>query len=581
MSAGADFGGGLKVLLVDDEEDVREVLSVLLDQAGFLVESAGTMEAARKKGLATAFDIVITDKNLPDGNGLDLAAELKQIRPECEIVIITAYASLDSAVEAMRLDVADYLSKPFENLETVIARVRRVVETLALKRKNNSLVQELTDKNKMLEDMVIRDSLTRLYNHAYLQEYIEREVLRSRRYGLSFGLILLDVDDFKKVNDNLGHPVGDKVVQAFADVISNETRRTDVAIRLRGEEIAARYGGDEFAVVLPETDKKGTAAKAERLRATIESFEWGNRRLPTVTCSIGMASYPSDAGDRPSLIAAADSALYAAKQGGKNRMIGYSHAMASAGAQHTREMEQESAWRAALDRSIAARDFEYAYQPIVGAKDHSIFGYEGLCRPKDATFTNPGELFHAAERAGRINELGRVLREICVEPIDDLPEPAFLFVNLHPLEITQELADETATGLAKHARRIVLEITETAALKDFEHLRKLRTKLREQGFRIAVDDLGSGYSGLNSLALLEPEFVKLDMAMLRNIESKSRSARLIRHILEYANGEGIRVVAEGIETVEERDVVTDLGCHFLQGFFFARPQKPFVTKLEK
>ncbi|MBN2358378.1 MAG: EAL domain-containing protein [Deltaproteobacteria bacterium] len=431
----------------------------------------------------------------------------------------------------------------------------------------------LQEKNQELEKLVVRDPLTKLYNHAYLRESVQQEILRSQRNNLQFSLLLLDVDNFRQVNEMFGHQVGDQMLRLFGDLLQNQARRSDVGFRLEERDVTIRYGGDTFAVLLPETAKRGAAAKAERLRAAVQGFDFFKYNLPRVTVSIGVTGFPDDGQEQAKLLGAAEAALLAAQQAGANQTVSYSPGLRQISDRKPDEPEPEVGQRVALEKVIRNYAMRYVYQPIVSAETRQIFAYEALCRPAEGTFKSPVELLHAAEGAGKILELGKAMRELSIRPVDQLKKPRLLFINLHPLELNLELL-EWARG-CPWASRIVLEVTESAAIEEYERVHDLLTHLKRFGFRIAIDDLGSGYSGLNSLGQLGPDFVKLDMRLIRDIGTDSRSARLIKYILDFANGEGMQVVGEGVETADEVKVVTDLGCHLLQGYFFSRPQPPF------
>ncbi len=234
--------------------------------------------------------------------------------------------------------------------------------------------------------------------------------------------------------------------------------------------------------------------------------------------------------------------------------------------------DAESRRVVALERTIATSDFDFVYQPIVNASSQRVFAYEALCRPRDPIFPNPGALIGAAERQGCTAALGRVLRQKAVKALSDLPAGAMLFLNLHPSELTDAEFVAIEPFVAQWAGQVVFEITEVGKIGDFEYVNRVIKGLRGSGFRVALDDLGAGYSGLSALARLEPDIVKLDMRLVQSSVSDPRTRRLLRHIVEFANGEGMQVVAEGIETHEQRSVMVDLGCSYLQGFLFGRGQ---------
>jgi EAL domain-containing protein (putative c-di-GMP-specific phosphodiesterase class I) len=216
-----------------------------------------------------------------------------------------------------------------------------------------------------------------------------------------------------------------------------------------------------------------------------------------------------------------------------------------------------------------------AYQPIVSAQTSTVFGYEALLRSTEPSLPHPGAVLDAAERLGKLDVLGRIIRDRAAEPITAEPVTGTLFVNLH----TDDLLDPTLLSpeapLSRIAERVVLEITERASLDRVKDLRNRVAALREMGFRVAVDDLGAGYAGLTSFALLEPEIVKLDMTLVRDVHLSATKQKLIRSMTALCKDMGMLVVGEGIETVEERDTLVSLGCDLLQGYLFAKPGKPF------
>jgi diguanylate cyclase (GGDEF)-like protein len=572
-----------RVLVVDDEPAILHLCEMLLEAQGFDVATAASLEAGRERYRREGFDLLIVDKNLPDGSGLELAKECCDGKADCELIMMTGYASLGSAVEAMRHGVADYVEKPFDR-EDFLARITRALTTLSLKRENAALVTELRRKNAVLERLSIVDPLTQLYNHAYFHDSLDREVRRAARTNGSFSVIMLDLDGFKEVNDGLGHKTGDEVLHRFAEGLRGHNRRlTDLTFRLREHDVAARYGGDEFAVILPDTPKAGASVMAERLRMQWEKAPLHESQPVALTLSLGVAGYPHDALDRDGLIEAADMALHAAKMGGKNRVVSYTPGLSRSSSNRPTIVHKQALHFEALASSLAARSFRFAYQPIVEIATPAwrAHAYEALCRPIDERFRSPVELFRAAEDAGQILPLGRVLRELCTEPLGNLAEPTLLFVNLHPYELNDPRLLDGETALARHASRIVFEITETAEIHDFGRTRDLLAKLRTQGYRVALDDLGSGYSGLNLLAMLEPDYVKLDIGMVRQIRGNQRTARLVRHLIDFARGEEMKVIAEGIETSEEFAAVHALGVTLMQGYYFARPAPPFIDVTTK
>ena len=216
-----------------------------------------------------------------------------------------------------------------------------------------------------------------------------------------------------------------------------------------------------------------------------------------------------------------------------------------------------------------------AYQPILRATDGSAFGYEALMRSEEPSLSSPLAILDAAERLNRLAGLGRVVRSRAILPMREAPEDLALFVNLHPVELLDDDLLSPDAPMAAWADRIFLEITERAAIHNILEVRDRVAQLRRAGYRIAVDDLGAGYSGLNTFALLEPEVVKLDMALVQGSDTNPLKRKLIRAICNVCGDLGILTVAEGIETAAERDTVTELGCDFVQGYLLAEPGRGF------
>jgi len=238
---------------------------------------------------------------------------------------------------------------------------------------------------------------------------------------------------------------------------------------------------------------------------------------------------------------------------------------------------QMAADRAGLEANFerALSSLWMAYQPVVRMSDRTVFGYEALLRSNEPSLPGPAEVLDAAERLGELSRLGSVVRERSLGPILERDDQCCLLVNLHPQDLFDENLIDRTSSLAKIADRVVLEITERAALSDINSTRERVAALRELGFRIAVDDLGAGYAGLSSFALLEPEVVKLDMSLVRDIDSNFTKQKLVASMTKLCQEMGMLVIAEGVETWAEFDQLRRLGCDLLQGYLFARPARPF------
>jgi EAL domain-containing protein (putative c-di-GMP-specific phosphodiesterase class I) len=216
-----------------------------------------------------------------------------------------------------------------------------------------------------------------------------------------------------------------------------------------------------------------------------------------------------------------------------------------------------------------------AFQPIVFGESRALYGYEALMRAKEPSLPHPGAILDAAERLGRLEDLGRRVRSLSARDFEHAPADARLFVNLHTRDLLDPALFDPEQPLSRVANRVVLEITERASLHAIRDVQKRVAALREMGFRLAIDDLGAGYAGLNSFSQLEPEVAKLDMALVRDVHKQPTKLTLVRTMISMCRELGIQVVAEGIETAEERDALVWAGCDLLQGYLFAKPGPAF------
>jgi diguanylate cyclase (GGDEF)-like protein len=310
---------GIPILVVDDEDTLRSVISQVLEEEGHEVTAAANGEEALAAFRANPVPLVITDIIMGSMNGLELLQQIKAVKDDVLVVIMTSQASLETATTAIRTGAYDYLVKPFEDLDVITSVVDRAIDQIQLQEKNERLVEELAknaeeleELNTNLRDMAIRDPLTGLFNRRYLHEAIDVELARSRRHKRFFSVVFIDVDHFKQYNDAHGHLAGDEVLKNLAKIIQSECRVTT---------IPARYGGEEMVLLLPETEKQGARAVAEKLRARVEEFPFPGQEtqpLGTVTLSMGIATFPEDGSDGQGLLGYADQALYKAKHSGRN-----------------------------------------------------------------------------------------------------------------------------------------------------------------------------------------------------------------------------------------------------------------------
>jgi EAL domain-containing protein (putative c-di-GMP-specific phosphodiesterase class I)/CheY-like chemotaxis protein len=226
---------------------------------------------------------------------------------------------------------------------------------------------------------------------------------------------------------------------------------------------------------------------------------------------------------------------------------------------------------ARLSRALAG--MWMAYQPIISCAKRCVFGYEALMRTREESLPFPGAVLRASERLDRCEDVGRNVRRLVANNLASQPSPATFFVNAHVRDLKDETLYNIDAPLTRHAKNVVIEVTERSALDEVENVAGCVARLRELGYRIAIDDLGAGYSSLTSLAQLQPEVVKLDMSLIRDIHKESIKQKLVASFATLTRDMGIDLIAEGVETADERDALLGLGCDLLQGYLFARPAK--------
>lgn len=310
-----------KILVVDDDPSILGVLEDLLENEGYKVILAQTGEEGLEIIRKGKIQIALVDIRLDKMDGLELMEQIQREKLQSEVIFMTSYASIETVIEALRMGAFDYLIKPFENLNQVVELIDRTMKKVKLKEENSRLVAELLLKNAELEkinvkikNMAVRDGLTGLYNYRLFKEALEKEISRSSRYKYNLCLLMMDLDHFKKYNDQYGHVKGDTLLKEVSRVLLDGSRPSDVT---------ARYGGEEFVMILPETTKKMGIKVAERFRKEIGKLrhpEISKGPSSGITISIGVAEFPSDAEAPLELIKIADAALYGAKFNGRNRI---------------------------------------------------------------------------------------------------------------------------------------------------------------------------------------------------------------------------------------------------------------------
>ncbi|MCD1257520.1 EAL domain-containing protein [Paenibacillus athensensis] len=424
-------------------------------------------------------------------------------------------------------------------------------------------ITERKEAEERIRYIAYHDALTDLPNRRYFNERIDKQIERT---GASFALMLLDLDRFKLINDSLGHTAGDLLLQRVAAIITEQ---------LRPEDTVARLGGDEFILLCPYvTDPQEPLRIAERIFAALSTRHMLNGHSVHVTCSMGVSLYPEHGQDHETLVRNADIAMYEAKSTGKNRIQIYREQMSVVSRD---KLRMENCLRGALDSG----EFELYYQPQYDVKGEQVIGMEALIRwfSPELGAVPPMSFIPLAEETGLINAITAwVLRTACLDNkrlLDAGFAPMLVSVNISALDFMEadfvsrvrEIVEES--GLPPHL--LCLELTETAAIQNLElTIRQLRC-LMDCGIKIALDDFGTGNSSLSLLKMLPLHRIKIDRSFVKDMAQQDANRAIFSTIVGLTRGLKLESCAEGIETEEQYEIIREMACSLVQGYYIAKP----------
>ena len=440
---------------------------------------------------------------------------------------------------------------------------------------------DITDKKmyqQKIEQQANNDFLTGLYNRMCCERDLTRYIDEAKTSGRSGAIIYLDLDDFKHINDGLGHQYGDVLLKA----ISNSMRRIEGI-----ENTCYRMGGDEFVIIVPCSSYPKFEAIKEEIRVVFNKPWFLKGADYYCTSSIGIVTFPEDGDTVQELIKKADIAMYQAKKSGKNKVSIYSK---EADAESTKRLDMEKSMRYAFANDY--QEFEVYFQPIVDVtkEGNPCCGAEALLRWNSSNlgFVSPGEFIPLAEYLGLINPIGNhVLEQACLalKHWNESGHPYYkVNVNLSVVQLLQndiaDIIEEIITKTGINPRNLTLEVTESLAINDMIRMKKILDSIKKLGVKIALDDFGTGYSSLNHVREIPIDVIKVDQTFVRELETDDYAKAFVAMIGELAQALNVKICVEGIETAEQVAILEPMNVHMIQGYYFGRPmtRKDFEEK---
>ena len=549
-----------RILLIENEPDYSKLIRLRLSKetnSQFSVQCSETLAEGLEKIRSESIDAILLDLNLPDSRGIATLNTLQEQASQIPIVILTGESDHATALEAIRLGAQDFLVK--ENVDgAMLPRILSyAIERHRGRKEMDALTRQLQTANFQLEKLAFLDPLTELLNRRGLENALAREIRGARREASELLVLLIDLDDFKRINDTWGHAIGDIVLKETAQRLKNHLRATDYI---------ARVGGDEFLILLPQARISEGAQIAEKLRMSIAAatFSLPSKDCIQVTGSFGLTLVSEDVASLDELLAKTHAVLYRSKRNGKNRVS------------YDREGKAEDSNVPLLsqlyERLREKEVFRALAQPIVRLSDGQNMGYELLTRSTIEGFEMPDEFFSLCLEANLLTYVDRQCFETCATASGNYSPEFHCHLNLFPTTMLEIPPERLLEKLPAHRDKSTycIELSEQQIVGNPARLSESIQALRKSGILVAIDDVGFGRSCLESLILLEPDIVKIDKKLIHGISS-AVSLDPLKRLLKMADALNATAMAEGIESPEDLKVLQDLGVKYGQGYLFGKP----------
>ncbi|WP_339505139.1 putative bifunctional diguanylate cyclase/phosphodiesterase [Pseudomonas sp. RL_105y_Pfl2_101] len=608
-----------RILVVDDtpaiHQDFRKILSpsaggddslddtesLLFDtpqvsRLQFQIDSAYQGEEAlelvkRAQAEGQPYALVFADMRMPPGwDGLQTIERLWEADPRLQIALCTAFSDYSWETMSERIEFDDQLlilKKPFDTLE-----IRQMASAMTWKwqlaqdaaRKMRSLehtieerVQELLKVSHLLQ----YDVLTELPNSMLLGDRLTQAMAQCRRHDRQLAVMFIGLDRFKRINNALGHPVGDELLKRVARTLATVVRESDSVFR---------YGSDEFVVILGDiVDPQQTKGVADKLLAAISSPQPIDGHDLSVTASLGISVYPTDGFDAVGLIKKAETAMRNVKETGPNDYRFFTEDM-------NRRARQQQTIESGLRLGLQRKEFVLHYQPKLDLKSGKVVGVEALVRwdRPDHGLVYPSDFIPVAEDSGLIVPLSQwVLQEACQQACRWQAQgmrPLYLSVNVSAIDFRQRGFVEGIARTLKETgldpTQLELEITESVLMQNVDTTVAILKAIKQLGIRLAIDDFGTGYSSLSYLQKFPVDVLKIDQSFVGDLSIDSNDAKLVSTIISLGKSLNLHIIAEGVETLEQLEFLKKHHCEEVQGYYFSKAVEPqafadWMTEWEK
>jgi diguanylate cyclase (GGDEF)-like protein len=549
-----------RLLLVDDDQRYAEALSELLTGTfpDLAITHVTTIDEACRRVETGEVDMVILDLGLPDADGLEALERLHDCVIEIPIIVLTARSDERLALAALKNGAEDYLVKDAVDRTTITRAMRYALERHRVIRDLGRVTRELQIANASLEKLTLLDPLTELLNRRGLQQALSREIRRIERDGIDVLVLLVDIDDFKRVNDSFGHAVGDVALQEIALRLRNCVRAVDYACRI---------GGDEFLLLLPNAERVEAARIAERARVSIATMLIQHSAgTITLTASVAAMLLRRDTPSIDELLTRAHQLLQRSKREGKNRVV-YED-------EEFDDTEKRSDAQSDLCANLAeGRHLRTVKQPIFRIADEKPVGYEFLSRYSNGVFEMPDNFFRVCAEKNVLTLVDHHCLRSAVRTATAIHERARFHINVFPSTLIAIPAEHLLSAFPQPIppHTFCVEISEQQIIGDPSYLREPVRLLRDAGVLIAIDDVGFGNSCLESLILLEPEIIKIDKRCIMGLSGDRARRESLRRYVKLADTLQSELVAEGVETRRDLAVLRELNVEFAQGFLWGKP----------